>query len=143
MSSTPTNIVAEFYTDPPLYYFSSARADGDLIRRHNAIAHHVPLMSILQRDTRVLDMGCGAGTLSNAIAFHYGSQVVGVDRCMRAVQQTGSQNAEAIDQAARKETLLRPLPPRSRHPCRRSLLDGRLNVVCISTCGSLDHAPVQ
>lgn len=83
--------VLEFYKELPFNYQESAEAQARAIRSHDRVATYPVLTELLRPTTRVLEVGSGAGWLSNSIVCHYGSQVVGIDFNPVAVER-----AEAV-----------------------------------------------
>lgn len=75
-----TNRVRDFYEAMPFNHHSTAQAALAHLDR-NPIEAYPDLAALLQEDRvrTVLDIGCGAGWASNAIARHYGHRVTGVD----------------------------------------------------------------
>ena len=88
--------VLAFYEELPFNYRESAENSAEAIRSQNAAAHYPVLPPLLSNETRVLDVGCGAGWLSNGIAFHYGSRVTGIDFNPVAVERA-QQVAATLD----------------------------------------------
>jgi 2-polyprenyl-3-methyl-5-hydroxy-6-metoxy-1,4-benzoquinol methylase len=79
--------VLEFYRELPFNYYSSANVDVDRIQKMNSIKSHYVLEPLLNSSTHVLDVGCGPGRLSNAIAYYYKSKVTGIDFNPVAIQR--------------------------------------------------------
>jgi len=71
--------VLEFYKALPFNYQQSAADQARAIRQRNSLAAYPPLIPYLTPQARVLEVGCGTGWLSNAIAHYHGSQVLGID----------------------------------------------------------------
>ena len=71
--------VLEFYKELPFNYRESVDEQAQAVRSHDGVAAYPVLTKLLQPHTRVLDVGCGAGWLSNSIACHYRSKVTGID----------------------------------------------------------------
>ena len=88
-ASEVARAVRAFYEEQPFNAFASARADAEALRT-NAIRGAFPDLHDLLASGEVrsvLDVGCGAGWLSNTIALHYGVPVTGVDFTERAVER--------------------------------------------------------
>lgn len=71
--------VLEFYKELPFNIQESAEEQAKTIRSRNSVEAYPVLVELLKRDTRVIEVGCGAGWLANSIAFHYGSRVTAID----------------------------------------------------------------
>src|SRR5438128_7319973 len=71
--------VLRFYRELPFNIADSTRTMAARIRARNAALDYPPLDKLLFPGRRVLDVGCGAGWLSNAIAYHFRCSTVGVD----------------------------------------------------------------
>lgn len=85
---TERKIVREFYRDMPFNYYETAEtAVANL--RNNPIAAYPDLDALLEEDEieTVLEIGCGAGWASNAMALHYGKRVTAVDFTQKALQR--------------------------------------------------------
>ncbi len=79
--------VRRFYDDLPFNYHGTAASSARAVKR-NPVATSYPDLDALLRTGRVqsvLELGCGAGWLSNCLARHYGVQVDAVDFCSRAL----------------------------------------------------------
>jgi SAM-dependent methyltransferase len=77
-----------FYEELPFNYEGSEEAAVEQVRG-NPIRVYSDLDALLRtpRIRRVVEVGCGAGWLSNSLALHYGKQVVGVDMTERALER--------------------------------------------------------
>jgi cyclopropane fatty-acyl-phospholipid synthase-like methyltransferase len=80
MQSFANENVLEFYKALPFNYYESTEKQARSVEngRRN-IEANVPLAQLLPATKRVLDVGCGAGWLSNSISKHFGCDVVGID----------------------------------------------------------------
>ncbi len=72
--------VLEFYRALPFNYRQSVAEHAREIKDRNAVQSYPVLPPLLETPgMRVLEIGCGAGWLSNGIAHHYGCPVTGLD----------------------------------------------------------------
>ena len=71
--------VLAFYKELPFNYSETAANDVAVLRRQNPALAYPILPPLLSEGTRVLDVGCGAGWFSNAIAHYYDCDVTGID----------------------------------------------------------------
>lgn len=71
--------VLAFYRELPFNFRSTAKQHADELRRVNPLRDYPPLVARLRERPRLLDVGCGAGWLVNAAAFHYGCAAYGID----------------------------------------------------------------
>ncbi len=74
--------VMEFYRNLPFNYYSEPRIAAESLRRSNPVSNYPDLVEILKQGTSVLDVGCGAGWLVNAINYYYstcGTRAQGLD----------------------------------------------------------------
>ena len=78
-SSAVGSRVLAFYEELPFNYRETVESSASAIRSQNSVAHYSVLPPLLLENTRVLELGCGTGWLSNGISFHYGCQVTGID----------------------------------------------------------------
>jgi SAM-dependent methyltransferase len=62
------------------------------------VSAYPTLVELLQPDTYVIEIGCGAGWLTNSIAYHYGSRIRAVDFNPVAIERATSV-ARALDVA--------------------------------------------
>ena len=87
--------VLNFYRQLPFNYYSSSDKQAASIRKNNSIESRVVLQPLLTPNLRVLDVGCGAGWLSNSMGYYYEVDATGIDF-----------NPVAIDRARRTAALL-------------------------------------
>jgi len=71
--------VLAFYEALPFNYSGSAEADRNAVQQRNALDAYPILRTVLRPNTRVLDVGCGAGWFVNSVAHHIGCACTGVD----------------------------------------------------------------
>jgi SAM-dependent methyltransferase len=82
-----TAAVARFYDELPFNFQDAERAAAG-VRDRNQVAESYPdLDDRLASARTVLDVGCGAGWLSNTCAYHYGVEVRGIDLSRTAVER--------------------------------------------------------
>jgi len=81
MSTTGANPdVLEFYKELPFNYQETAALHADRIKATNAVDNYPVLKELLHpKGTNVFEIGCGAGWLSNAMAYHHGAKVRAID----------------------------------------------------------------
>lgn len=78
MKSGANPEVLAFYRELP-FNLSDPGTMAREIRRKDPIGAYPVLSTLLEKGLRVLDLGCGAGWLTNALAHHHGVAAVGVD----------------------------------------------------------------
>jgi len=71
--------VLAFYKELPFNYRSTVDGTVKAIKKQNMLKAYPMVAELLSKKTTVLDVGCGAGWLSNSIAHHYGCPVQGID----------------------------------------------------------------
>ncbi len=79
MTSHANPRVLEFYRELPFNVSDTPQAMAAEIRRQDHVRAYPVLMPLLRKGMRVLDLGCGAGWLTNALAHHHAVDAVGVD----------------------------------------------------------------
>lgn len=87
--------VLAFYKTLPFNYYDSTERQAESVKngRRN-IEANLPLPPLLQNAKRVLDVGCGAGWLTNSIAYHFGCAVTGIDFNPVAVERASAVAAQ-------------------------------------------------
>lgn len=78
--------VKRFYEELPFNLYSSPEVMAKQLASSNGVLSLVVLDPLIERQTQVLDLGCGTGWLANSIAFHYEADVTGVDIVHSAIQ---------------------------------------------------------
>ena len=71
--------VLEFYKSLPFNYRGSAKEQAERDTATNPLDHHTALAEVIKPGMRVLDLGCGAGWFSNAMARHCDVRMTGLD----------------------------------------------------------------
>jgi 2-polyprenyl-3-methyl-5-hydroxy-6-metoxy-1,4-benzoquinol methylase len=71
--------VLAFYKTLPFNYRESVASSAEAIRSQDPRRAYPLLEPLLHANTRVLDVGCGAGWLANSISHHCGCAVTGMD----------------------------------------------------------------
>ena len=80
--------VLDFYKVLPFNFYSSIEKQADsVVKGRSNIEANPPLIPLLEKAQRVLDVGCGAGWLTNTIAYNYPCQVTGIDFNLVAVER--------------------------------------------------------
>ena len=93
-STFANSTVLEFYKELPFNYQESIEQQVKTIKSRNSVLAYPVLAELLQPGKTVLEVGCGAGWLSNNIAYHYGLHVHAIDFNPVAVER-----AEAVARA--------------------------------------------
>ena len=71
--------VLAFYKELPFNYQESVEQQVKAVKSRNSVLAYPVLAELLKPGTRVIEIGCGAGWLSNNIAYHYRSNVHAID----------------------------------------------------------------
>ncbi len=71
--------VLAFYRSLPFNVHGDRQQTIDAIRSGNSVDNYPCLAPLLSPATRVLEVGCGSGWMSNSIAHHYGADVTAID----------------------------------------------------------------
>jgi 2-polyprenyl-3-methyl-5-hydroxy-6-metoxy-1,4-benzoquinol methylase len=90
LSAHANTDVLEFYRQLPFNIQESVDQQVATIRKRNSVTNYPVLADLLSRDTNLLEVGCGAGWLSNNIAYHYGSRVTAIDFNPVAVERASA-----------------------------------------------------
>lgn len=80
------NDVLEFYKKLQFNETSTPEMSAELIKKRNGVSYVFPNISYIAAADRILEVGCGAGWLSNSIAYYYGNEVEAIDFNPRAIQ---------------------------------------------------------
>ena len=80
--------VLAFYRELPFNYQESVEQQAETIRSRDSVKNYPVLARLLSKKTHVLEVGSGAGWLSNNIAFHYGAHVTAIDFNPVAVERS-------------------------------------------------------
>lgn len=92
MSSTRPAVglkVRDFYQQLPFNFYSSAQATLEYIRSNPVEATYPDLHRLLQSGQieTIIEVGCGAGWLSNSLALHYNVRVQAIDFTAKALER--------------------------------------------------------
>lgn len=71
--------VLAFYKTLPFNFRESVEGSARAVRAQDPLVAYPVLRPLVGRGVRVLDVGCGAGWFSNAVGFHHGCAVTGID----------------------------------------------------------------
>lgn len=77
--------VLEFYKELQFNETSTPEMSAELIKEDNSVPYIYPNISDIIYADRILEVGCGAGWLSNSIAYYYGNEVEAIDFNPRAI----------------------------------------------------------
>jgi SAM-dependent methyltransferase len=78
--------VLEFYDRQPFNYYGSVAQQAAAVRSRDPVDSYPVLAPLLVGgQTRVFDVGCGVGWLSNGIALRYRRSVIGIDASVTAI----------------------------------------------------------
>ena len=78
--------VLEFYKKLQFNETSTPETSAELIKKNNGVLYVYPNISDIIYADRILEVGCGAGWLSNSIAYYYGKEVDAIDFNPRAIK---------------------------------------------------------
>lgn len=79
MTENIGNAVLDFYRTLPFNYFSSIEKQAESIRKKNSLSQRTSITKVIQDGMQILDLGCGAGWLSNTLAYYHNVKVTGID----------------------------------------------------------------
>jgi SAM-dependent methyltransferase len=96
--------VLEFYRRLPFNTAASPTAIAAEVKATNTLAQYPPLLRLVTPGRRVLDIGCGAGWLSNTMAYHQKAEVTGIDFNPVAIA-FANQTAESLGVPTRFEVV--------------------------------------
>jgi SAM-dependent methyltransferase len=82
--------VLEFYKELPFNIQESVEQQVKTIKSRNSVLNYPVLAALLKPTTSVIEIGCGAGWLSNNIAYHYGSRIRAIDFNPVAVERAAA-----------------------------------------------------
>jgi SAM-dependent methyltransferase len=71
--------VLEFYKELPFNIFGSPKEHKDFIRSGVSLKPHTALLEIIDKKTKVLEVGCGVGRFSAQIEDRFGASVTAID----------------------------------------------------------------
>lgn len=78
--------VLEFYKKLQFNEASTPETSAKLIKKNNVVPYIYPNISDIIYADRILEVGCGAGWLSNSIAYYYGNKIDAIDCNPRAIK---------------------------------------------------------
>ena len=113
-----TATVHSFYRDLPFNYYASTASAEKHLHSTNAVASSYPDLHRLLHSGEiksVVEFGCGAGWLTNTIAYHYRLPVEAVDFTTKAVRRAKrvAQALNVADLVSITQADLFEYPPRS------------------------------
>ena len=82
--------VLEFYKELPFNYQETTKDQAETIKKNNSVLAYPVFVDLLAKDKTVLEIGCGAGWLSNSMAYHYGVNVTAIDFNPVAVERASA-----------------------------------------------------
>lgn len=71
--------VLEFYKELPFNLRESVEQSAETISKTDFLSFYPGVADLIKRDSRVLEVGCGVGWLSNSIAYQHNCHVQGID----------------------------------------------------------------
>jgi len=71
--------VLEFYRELPFNIFGSVKEHEEFIRSGASLKPHSALLRIIEKQTKVLEVGCGVGRFSAQIEDQFGASVTAID----------------------------------------------------------------
>ena len=92
--------VLEFYKELPFNIEESVRSQAETLKSNNSVLAYPVFAELISRDRRILEIGCGAGWLSNSMAYHYGVGVSAIDFNPVAIERAAAV-ADFLDLDAR------------------------------------------
>lgn len=105
--------VLDFYRSLPFNYRDSVEEHIKALYQTDPVASYPVLSPLLRPGVRVLEVGCGTGWLSNAIAYRYKASVTAIDFNPVAVQRASEiAKAAGLDTEFSVEDLFLYEPPR-------------------------------
>lgn len=78
--------VLEFYKKLQFNETDTPERAAELIKENNGVPYIYPNISDIVYAGRILEVGCGAGWLSNSIAYYYGNEIEAIDFNPRAIE---------------------------------------------------------
>jgi len=93
MSTTKTyanSDVLAFYKELPFNFQESVQNQAETLKANNSVLAYPPFAELISKDRNILEVGCGAGWLSNSMAYHYGVSVSAIDFNPVAIQRAAA-----------------------------------------------------
>src|SRR5262245_55400217 len=86
-----TERVKAFYREMPFNYYGSTSSAAERLKINPLESMYPDMARLLSSGElkSVLELGCGAGWLTNTIAYHYGIPVTSVDFTTKALDRAG------------------------------------------------------
>jgi len=106
--------VLAFYKELPFNYRSTVENTVKAIKKQNMLKAYPIVGDLITEKSRILDVGCGAGWLSNSIAYHHGCSVTGIDFnpvAIERAQQVGTGLGVSSEFSVEDLFLYRPQNP--------------------------------
>lgn len=88
--------VLSFYQNLQFNVNESPEIAAELIKKKNNVQYIYPSVEDFYLADNILEMGCGAGWLSNSIAYYYGLDVTAIDFNPNAVE-AAKKTSETLD----------------------------------------------
>jgi 2-polyprenyl-3-methyl-5-hydroxy-6-metoxy-1,4-benzoquinol methylase len=82
--------VLAFYRTLPFNMHGDSQLNINAIRAHDSVKNYPCLPPLLTAGTRVLEVGCGAGWMSNCMAHYYSADVTAIDFNARVIDYAQS-----------------------------------------------------
>lgn len=79
MNAGARNDVLDFYKKLPFNDNKDSKTAAELIKQYNNLEYLYPSPDDFYYANNCLEIGCGAGWMSNSIAYYYGTDVTAID----------------------------------------------------------------
>jgi SAM-dependent methyltransferase len=113
--------VLAFYAELPFNYRASAKSHAEKIRASDPLRAYPTLTALLAKRPDTIDVGCGAGWLVNAAAYHHACPILGIDFNPVAIERARAVAAELAVEARFEVADLFAFRPRERYALATSV----------------------